>query len=122
MNVNVFLFDDFNSMDVFGPVEVFGKLPEHFHINYWSVSGNIINSSQGAKLWTEPVDEEMENGILLIPGGRGARRVIHHGGSHRTATEAGEQCRYLPDGCRWLWVSGPDRGTVPAQYSGVQNE
>ena len=78
MNVNVFLFDDFNSMDVFGPVEVFGKLPEHFHINYWSVSGNIINSSQGAKLWTEPVDEEMENGILLIPGGRGARRVIHH--------------------------------------------
>lgn len=78
MNVNVFLFDDFNSMDVFGPVEVFGKLPEHFHINYWSVSGNIINSSQGAKLWTEPVDEEMENGILLIPGGRGAHRVIHH--------------------------------------------
>ena len=27
MNVNVILFDDFETMDAFGPVELFGKLP-----------------------------------------------------------------------------------------------
>ena len=32
MNVNVILFDDFETMDAFGPVELFGKLPQHFHV------------------------------------------------------------------------------------------
>ena len=30
MVVNVFLFDDFEAMDVFGPVQIFGTVPEQF--------------------------------------------------------------------------------------------
>ena len=30
MVVNVFLFDEFEVMDAFGPTEVFGHVPEHF--------------------------------------------------------------------------------------------
>lgn len=29
MVVNVFLFDDFEVMDAFGPVEILGRVPEH---------------------------------------------------------------------------------------------
>lgn len=36
MNVNIVLFDDFETMDAFGPAEILGKLPEHFHIRYLS--------------------------------------------------------------------------------------
>ena len=39
MYVNIVLFDDFETLDAFGPAEVFGKLPEEFHIRYLSVSG-----------------------------------------------------------------------------------
>ena len=53
MYVNIVLFDDFETLDAFGPAEVFGKLPEEFHIRYLSVSGDVINSVHGVKVWTD---------------------------------------------------------------------
>lgn len=110
MFVNVFLFDDFDTLDAFGPAEVFAKLPEHFHLNYWSMKGDIVNSSQGIKVWTESADETIENGILLIPGGRGARRVIHH---ERETIELlqklvnnAETCLMVADGSGFLAQTG----------------
>lgn len=76
MNVNVVLFDDFETMDAFGPTEVFGKLPQHFHMRYVSVSGDVINSVQGVKVWTDFLVPDEIDGILLIPGGKGARRLL----------------------------------------------
>lgn len=77
MEVNIYLFDDFEVLDAFGPAAVFGKAPQYFHINYVSVTGNIVNSVQGVKVWTEPLIPEEMNGILVIPGGRGARRLLY---------------------------------------------
>ncbi|MDE7327816.1 MAG: DJ-1/PfpI family protein, partial [Lachnospiraceae bacterium] len=76
MEVNILLFDDFDSMDAFGTAEVFGRAPEYFHINYLSVTGNIVNSMQGVKVWTEPVEADEVHGIVVIPGGKGARRLL----------------------------------------------
>ncbi len=76
MNVNIVLFDDFETMDAFGPVELFGKLPQHFHVRYLSVSGDLINSVHGLKIWTDFLVPEEIDGILLIPGGKGARRLL----------------------------------------------
>lgn len=76
MEVNVLLFDDFDTLDAFGPIEVFGRAPEYFHINYLSVPGNIVNSMQGVKVWTEPLEPDEIQGIVVIPGGRGARRLL----------------------------------------------
>ena len=77
MNVNMFLFDDFDMLGAFGPAEIFSLVSGEFAMNYWSLQGDIINSSQGLKVWTEPVDLEASGGILLIPNGRGARRVLY---------------------------------------------
>lgn len=76
MKVNVFLFDDFNCLDAFGPAEVFGKLPEHFYVNYYSLKGDIVTSLQGVKVWTDYLTEEITGDVLIIPGGKGARRFI----------------------------------------------
>lgn len=46
-NINVILFDDFTTLDVFGPTEVLGRLKEHFRINYISLNGGIVNGSTG---------------------------------------------------------------------------
>lgn len=59
--------------DAFGPVELFGKLPQHFHVRYLSVSGDLINSVQGLKIWTDfPMDANWNRmftaGIERIPG------------------------------------------------------
>ena len=77
MEVNVFLFDDFDTLDAFGPAEVFGRIPEQFHVQYVSVSGGIVNSMQRVKVWTEPLVLEKIKGILVIPGGKGARRLLY---------------------------------------------
>ncbi|UWP59881.1 DJ-1/PfpI family protein [Ruminococcus gauvreauii] len=76
MVVNVLLYDSFETMDAFVPVSILGKLPEHFYMNYLSASGGIINSLQDVKVWTEPLEENAGGDILLIPGGKGARRLI----------------------------------------------
>lgn len=77
VEVNIYLFDDFEALDAMGPASVFGKIPKEFHINYVSATGNIVNSMQGLKVWTEPADPEKLDGILIIPGGRGARRLLY---------------------------------------------
>lgn len=76
MNVNIILFDDFDTMDAMGPAEVFGSCREHFHMRYLSVSGDVVNSSQGVKIWTDFLVPEEIDGILLIPGGKGTRRLL----------------------------------------------
>lgn len=76
MNVFTVLFDDFETMDAFGPAEVFGKNPEHFHLHYVSVSGDVINSAQGVKVWTDFLVPKEMDGILVLPGGKGARRLL----------------------------------------------
>ena len=76
MEVNVILFDDFDSLDAFGVAEVFGLAAGNFHINYLSVGGNIVNSMQGVKVWTEPLSTAEIRDIVVIPGGNGARRLL----------------------------------------------
>ncbi|MDY3917716.1 MAG: DJ-1/PfpI family protein [Candidatus Limivivens sp.] len=77
MNVNILLFDDFETLDAFGPTQIFGKAPEYFYLNYLSAVGGIINSSQGVKVWTELLEPEKIRDILVIPGGRGAKKLLH---------------------------------------------
>ena len=76
MNVNIVLFDDFETMDALGPAQIFGKIPEHFYLNYLSVNGGIVNSSQGVKIWTELLIPQEVEDILVIPGGRGAKKLL----------------------------------------------
>ena len=64
MEVNILLFDDFDTMDAFGPAEVFGSSPQHFHVNYLSVPGNIVNSMQGVKVWTDRWNRKNCRGLL----------------------------------------------------------
>lgn len=77
MNVNIILFDDFETIDAFGPAQIFGKAQEYFHMNYLSINGGIVNSSQGVKVWTDELEAEKIRGILVIPGGKGAKRLLH---------------------------------------------
>ncbi len=73
--VNVVVFDGFESLDVFGPVGVFGGFAEEYEIKYYSLEGGIVTSAQNAELQTLPFSV-MEQGILLVPGGRGTRELV----------------------------------------------
>lgn len=72
MQADIVLFDDFETLDVFGPAEIFGRSP-HYTLNYCSLSGGVITSSQGAQIITTVFEPE-KTALMLVP------EVRAHGG------------------------------------------
>jgi putative intracellular protease/amidase len=73
------LFNDFETLDVFGPVEVLGRLKDNFTVHFFSENGGIITSSQNVPIVTRPFSEfNSSNYILLIPGGVGTRELVNN--------------------------------------------
>jgi transcriptional regulator GlxA family with amidase domain len=71
------LYDNFETLDVFGPVEILGRIEEDFHLNFYSLKGGIITSSQDVPVYTKPLSSlNFENYILMIPGGMGTRKLV----------------------------------------------
>ncbi|MDR1084609.1 MAG: DJ-1/PfpI family protein [Deltaproteobacteria bacterium] len=79
MNVNFILFDNFETLDLFGPAEVLGRMPE-YSLRFNSLSGGLIKSAQAAEIMTRPSDEIEEGGIVVIPGGQGTRQLADEAG------------------------------------------
>ena len=79
LSIAVVLFEGFELLDVFGPLEMFGLLPEQFEIFLVAEEGDIVSSSQGPK---SLIDYHFDNcpkfDILLVPGGRGTRREVEN--------------------------------------------
>jgi putative intracellular protease/amidase len=70
------LFDDFETLDAFGPAEVFGRLPGLYEVNCFSLHGGLATSSQRIQVLTRPFAEMGPEGVLLIPGGMGTRSLV----------------------------------------------
>lgn len=70
------LFDDFETLDTFGPVEVFGQI-EQYKLVYCSLKGGFIKSKQGTIISTEKVERLDANSILVVPGGLGTRTLVN---------------------------------------------
>ena len=69
--INILLFENFETLDVFGPVEAFGMTGE-YDIHFVSLTGGIIANRHGVRIETEKA-EPCPDGIWLIPGGGGTR-------------------------------------------------
>jgi transcriptional regulator GlxA family with amidase domain len=78
-DVITILYNDFETLDVFGPIEVLGRLPEQFNPLFYSRDGGIITSSQNVPVMTRPLSELISTRyILFIPGGTGARNLAEN--------------------------------------------
>ncbi len=79
MNVGVLLFDDFETLDVFGPVEILGRLKEQYKISFYSLTGGLISNAHGVSIPTLQLDNT--NNIIdvfIIPGGLGTRKEVNN--------------------------------------------
>lgn len=76
--VNIILFEQFETLDVFGPVEIFGCLPDIFKLNFISLNGKTASSTQNVKVETNKYEKKNdESTITFIPGGMGTREKIN---------------------------------------------
>lgn len=76
MNVDILLFDDFETLDAFGPIEILGKIDE-YKLKYYSLNGGIVVSAQGTSIITEKIENGSKGDILVIPGGKGTRTLVN---------------------------------------------
>lgn len=89
-HVDILLFENFETLDIFGPVEILGALPDLFKLNFVSLKGGLIKSTQGVPVQAEKYQPKVaqtdqedgfqksrhntpEKRIVLIPGGAGTR-------------------------------------------------
>lgn len=76
MQITILLYPDFETLDVFGPVEIFGKVPD-WHIQYYSQNGGLICNQDNISISTENFASIPKNiDTLFIPGGPGTRILI----------------------------------------------
>lgn len=100
MNITIILFDNFETLDVFGPVEIFGRLPEHFSIAYYSLDGGIKTSTQRVKINTRKLTKKTEyTDILLIPGGKGTRTQVSNSLLTDALIKLAAEARYVLTVC-----------------------
>lgn len=75
--VNILLFEKFETLDVFGPVEVLGSLPDVFSLHFISLQSGIVTSAQSVQVGASAFRCEDEGDqILLIPGGVGMMDML----------------------------------------------
>ena len=71
------VFPEFELLDIFGPLEMFGVLTNHFDVVMLAETSGVVNSAQGPgcaidRTFADPGALD----VLLLPGGRGTRREV----------------------------------------------
>lgn len=77
IDFNILLFDQFETLDAFGPAEIVGKMETAYRLGYYSLHGGLITSRQQIRVDTLPLSAMSAEGVLLIPGGMGTRALIN---------------------------------------------
>ncbi len=100
MNVAILLFDGFETLDVFGPVEILGRLTDHYRVSFYSEKGTTIHNQHGISILTQNLRGILKGvDVFLVPGGPGIRREVDNTeliGCTRTICEAS---RYVMTVC-----------------------
>jgi transcriptional regulator GlxA family with amidase domain len=75
--ISVVLFDGFELLDVFGPLELFGTLRDRFEIGLVGPAAGPVRSAQGSEAVAhQSYDEAPRPDVVLVPGGFGTRRLV----------------------------------------------
>ena len=103
MNVTAILFEGFETLDMFGPVEMLGASGK-FDVRFFSPQGGIVRSYQGAPVQTEPLDDACEPEVLLLPGGMGVYAMLEDASFIARLAELAKQARYVLSVCNGAFL------------------
>lgn len=99
MNLGVLLFDGFELLDVFGPLEMLGQIDE-LSIKMVSAETGAVNSAQGpAVLAQETLSSKTCYDIILVPGGIGTRSAVESSEVIRWISEKSVNANYITSVC-----------------------
>ena len=98
--LGVLLFEGFELLDVFGPLEMFGLAADHFEICLISESGGVVASRQGPKrVCDDSFNTAPAIDVLLVPGGIGTRDEVNNPVMLNWLKERSEQAELVASVC-----------------------
>lgn len=78
LRVAILIFEDFEILDVCGPIEMLGMYPESYKINLVARQEGIVSSAQGVSMVAEhSFETDTHYDVILVPGGHGTRREVN---------------------------------------------
>ena len=76
--VDLVLFDGFQLLDVFGPVELFSRFPDAISVRFLGPSAGAVRSSQGVEVVaSQSYADAGQPDIVMVPGGMGTRGLVN---------------------------------------------
>ncbi len=79
LEIAFLLFDDYETLDVFGPAEIFGRLTDYYNLRFYSLEGGVITNRHRVPIMTEKLATINEKPFaFLIPGGLGTRVEVNN--------------------------------------------
>ena len=94
------LFHEFELLDLVGPFEMFGLLPDQFELCLIAESRDIVASNQGPRSIVDfSFDSSPQFNILLVPGGSGTRREVDNAVLLEWLRSQAENARYVTSVC-----------------------
>ena len=76
MHLFCLIFDEYETLDLMGPVEFLARVPE-VKISYVSFDGGMKRSKQGFFIKTKKLSKMPKESVLLLPGGQGTRTLVN---------------------------------------------
>jgi transcriptional regulator GlxA family with amidase domain len=102
--IGIFVFDDAEELDFVGPLEVFGAAnrlrPDTFEVSTVGDSGREVRGTYGLRVKPNHSFQGCPKmNILIVPGGRGARREMKNLHALQFVKKRAENCEYVASVC-----------------------
>ncbi|HEX7814655.1 GlxA family transcriptional regulator [Dyella sp.] len=109
--IAIALFEGFQAMDVFGPLDAFdaanGLLAGSYKLELWSLQGDVVRAENGARVMADrKMRASMKADTLIIPGGCGARTLELTPAQRKALTGAARLSRRVVSVCTGAFVAG----------------
>ncbi|CAH0540305.1 DJ-1/PfpI family protein [Vibrio marisflavi] len=99
MKIGVLLFNQFELLDVFGPLEMLGHV-EDISIELVAQEIGPIKSAQGPCAYAQTnLDSASQYDVLLVPGGIGTREMVNDQPTLDWIAKQAEKARYITSVC-----------------------
>jgi transcriptional regulator GlxA family with amidase domain len=108
--VALILFEGFQSLDVFGPLDAFDAanslVPGSYRLQLWSLEGEVVRAENGARVLADRcVHANLRPDTLIIPGGYGARTLQLSGLQRKLLVGLARRSRRLVSVCTGAFLA-----------------
>lgn len=99
-SIGALIFPKFELLDLFGPLQMFGMLKDHYTIDLVAQKiGPIVSNGQVSAYAEHSICDEKDYDILLVPGGMGTRTEIDNKALLKWIEEQGQSAEYILSVC-----------------------